>query len=273
MAKTYKYHFIYHIRILIGSKKNYFYVGLHSTNNIDDGYCGSGTVVKDIIKSYRERGYKDNEIYKRTIITFATSRKEVVELEAMYVDKNILLNEYSLNEKTGGDANVEYSDELCKKISDANKGKFTGENNPMFGTRHSDETRAKMSKAAQGRKHSDETCAKIAKSNTGRKHSDETIAKMSKNNGMKGKKNQDFMTESEIKKWCKNISKGVSSLTWVHNDELKKDARKKGEELIEYLNNGWVEGRKYSISNKLNIKGTHRVYHKDGTFHMEKNAA
>jgi len=78
------------------------------------------------------------------------------------------------------------------------------------------------------------------------------------------------------------ISKSVSELEWIYNDELKQDKRKKGEELIKLLNEGWVKGRKYSktktmkhsdksrkkISDKK--RGTHRVYNEDGTWHMGK---
>ena len=168
MAKTYKYHFIYHIRILVGSKKNYFYVGMHSTNNIDDGYCGSGKRVSDIIDSYKKRGYKDNEIYERTILTFATSRKEVIELESIYVDKNILLNEFSLNDKTGGNQCIEFSAETCKKIS----------------------------KAAKGRKVSEETKKKISKGHKGKKLSKETKQKMSENNPMKNTLNREKISKA-----------------------------------------------------------------------------
>ena len=128
MARTYKYHFIYHIRILVGSFKDYFYVGLHSTNNIDDGYCGSGSKVSRIINGLRKKGHKDSEIYERTILTFATSRKEVIELESIYVTDKIMKNEFCLNCKTGGEQCIEFSDETLKTLSNINKKRYEDPN-------------------------------------------------------------------------------------------------------------------------------------------------
>ena len=106
MAKTYKYHFIYHIRILVGKHKNYFYIGKRSTNNIDDGYCGSGTKVSRIIKSLRKKGYKDSEIYKRTILAWATCDADAYELESIYADEKIINNKFCLNLKKGGEGGM-----------------------------------------------------------------------------------------------------------------------------------------------------------------------
>jgi group I intron endonuclease len=46
-----------------------------------------------------------------------------------------------------------YSEEMKEKISEAKKGKYTGEKNPFFGKTHSEETKLKMSEANKGEKH------------------------------------------------------------------------------------------------------------------------
>lgn len=43
------------------------------------------------------------------------------------------------------------SEESKKKMSKAKKGKYLGENNPMYGKRHSEESKKKMSEAKKGR--------------------------------------------------------------------------------------------------------------------------
>ena len=59
------------------------------------------------------------------------------------------------------------SDETRRKLSEMNKGEKhpffgkTGEGNPFFGRKHSEETLKKMSESAKGRKHSDETRRKM----------------------------------------------------------------------------------------------------------------
>ena len=76
------------------------------------------------------------------------------------------------------------SDETRRKLSEMNKGEKhpffgkTGEGNPFFGKKHSEETLKKMSESAKGRKHSEETLKKISEAAKGRKHSDETRRKM-----------------------------------------------------------------------------------------------
>ena len=249
MARTYKYHFIYHIRILIGSKKDYFYVGLHSTNNIDDDYCGSGTKVSRIIKGLRKKGHKDSEIYKRTIITFATSRKEVVELESIYVTPNIRDNKYCLNNISGGKAN--------------------------FGL--SDETRAKMSKVAKGRKISDETKKKISKTNTGKHHTDETRTKISKNSAMKRPEVREMASITTKNNWKnenvrrkrieglrkvfdtddfrKKLSDNTRCTKWLNKDG--KNKRVHIDEVELYITNGWSIGRTgdFNIKASKSLKG------------------
>jgi hypothetical protein len=105
---------------------------------------------------------------------------------------------------------------------------FSGENNPNFGKKHSEETRKKMGEKAKerigeknsfyGKKHSTKTIEKIKKSVTGLKHSDETRKKMSEDrkgkvSGRKGKINSaehnQKASESLKKAWERRKIKNI----------------------------------------------------------------
>jgi len=78
-----------------------------------------------------------------------------------------------------------HSEETKRKISTTNEKVFLGQNNPMFGRKHSEETKIKMRLARIDRKFSEETRLKMRLAHVGQNnpmfgktHSEETIAKM-----------------------------------------------------------------------------------------------
>lgn len=56
------------------------------------------------------------------------------------------------------------SAEVCRRFSETRKGKYTGENSPLFGRTLSEETKKKISEAAKGRKLADEHREKFVQS-------------------------------------------------------------------------------------------------------------
>ena len=78
MAKgKYKYHYFYKIINLIN---NHFYYGIHSTNNLDDGYMGSGVYLKEDQLKY------GLDKFKKDILFECQSREELSNKEAELVD-------------------------------------------------------------------------------------------------------------------------------------------------------------------------------------------
>jgi group I intron endonuclease len=88
-----KYHFIYKTTNLKNGK---FYVGMHSTNNLNDGYLGSGKRLKRSIKKYGV------ENFKLEILEFFDSRELLVEREKQLVNEELLKDTNCMNLKTGG---------------------------------------------------------------------------------------------------------------------------------------------------------------------------
>lgn len=93
------------------------------------------------------------------------------------------------------------SEETCKKISDARKGKKYG---PL-----SEETKKKMSEAHKGKPHSEESRRNMSEAHKGKHYSEETRKKMSESR--KGKQ----LSEEQKKK----ISNVVKGLRWFNNSE------------------------------------------------------
>ena len=74
----YKYNYVYLITDLTNNKK---YIGKHSTNDLDDGYMGSGILLKE---AQREKGM-DN--FKKDILHMCKTEGEAFKMERKEIDK------------------------------------------------------------------------------------------------------------------------------------------------------------------------------------------
>lgn len=86
-------HIIYKITNTVNNK---YYIGRHSTNNVDDGYMGSGIWIKNAIRKY------GRENFIKEILDEANSSAELWELEKHYVNENVVKDENSYNMSVGG---------------------------------------------------------------------------------------------------------------------------------------------------------------------------
>jgi hypothetical protein len=226
------------------------YYGQHSTNNLNDGYIGSGKIIKNYIKKYPDG-------YYRKILQLYSSAEELDKAEYELI-KPHLGKDYCLNLCDGGGvftinghgrnkgkhlpeetkqkqsvtrkqkcqsgeivvwnknkSGLQHaSEETKKKLSEANKG----EKNGMYGRCHSEETKKKISEVQKNREHgpiSEEHKMALINSHLGKHLSEETKQKMSAS--LKGRK-----------AWNKGI-KGVIK-NGPHSEETKQkmsEARKK----------------------------------------------
>ena len=196
-------HIIYKITNLLNDR---FYIGMHSTQNIDDGYFGSGKRIKAEIKKYGK------ENFRKEILEVVSSRKLLEEREAQIVNAELLQNPLCLNLKNGGEGGWDHIGpeaitKRSKKISETKKGvplsleAREATSKGMIGN-----TNFKTSTRFKGKTCSDEHKRKIAE----------------KNKHMVGERNSQFGT-------C-----------WVTNG---KPIKIKKEQLDEYLKNGYSRGR------------------------------
>ena len=62
-----------------------YYIGKHSTNDLNDGYLGSGKIIKTLLSKY------DKSLFERTILSEATDKDSLRELEFMHIGDKPLL--------------------------------------------------------------------------------------------------------------------------------------------------------------------------------------
>ena len=73
-----------------------YYIGCHQTENLNDGYLGSGKHLRYAIKKY------GIENFQFEILHYAASKKEMFELEHQIVNEQIVKDPLSYNLKLGG---------------------------------------------------------------------------------------------------------------------------------------------------------------------------
>lgn len=91
--KEKQYHFIYKTTCLLNGK---YYYGMHSTDNLDDGYYGSGRRLKHSLNKYGK------ENHKIEIIEYLPNRKSLIEREKEIVNLNEIAKEDCMNLMVGG---------------------------------------------------------------------------------------------------------------------------------------------------------------------------
>lgn len=189
-----KYQFIYLTTNKTNNKK---YVGFHSTNNLNDGYIGSGKILKKSIKKY------GRENFSFEILEFCNDRswqkKEIYWIEEL---KSLIPDGYNITKGGQGSLGRKFSEESIKKISNSKRGQLSGI--PL-----SESHKNKIRLGNKGQIRSVETCKRIGESkrgntwNRGRKHTEETRKNMSLNhadfsrekNPMYGKKKMDILIQ------------------------------------------------------------------------------
>jgi hypothetical protein len=171
--KEKKYHFIYKTTDI---RNGNFYIGIHSTDNLDDGYIGSGARLKHLIYKHGKK------IFNMEILEFLPDRKSLKEREIEIVNTDLLLEEKCMNLKSGGyggfnnethqfkcsqaaglkhserlKTDEEYRKKRSKQISESNKKRIQKgelkswkENYDWTGKKHTTETLQKMKESKKG---------------------------------------------------------------------------------------------------------------------------
>lgn len=92
--KQHKYHYFYKIENAINGK---VYYGIHSTDDLDDGYMGSGSRLKEAIKIYGK------ENFVKTVLKHFPTRDLASTYESEIVTEQLVHDKNCYNLKCGGD--------------------------------------------------------------------------------------------------------------------------------------------------------------------------
>jgi hypothetical protein len=95
-AEYRKYHIIYKTTCTITGK---FYLGMHSTDNLNDGYLGSGSILSRSIKKY------GRENHTCEVIELLQDRKSLSLREEQIITPELRLNKMCMNIRSGGTGN------------------------------------------------------------------------------------------------------------------------------------------------------------------------
>ena len=211
-ASRRKFHYIYRITNKLNGK---FYIGMHSTDNLDDGYFGSGKRLGYSIKKY---GRENHEL---EILEHYFSREDLSAREKELVNQELLFDERCLNLSLGGDGGGSIWSKEHAEVFHSAGGKAChekyGNGSELYKRRVENRNKTYYENGGKspaeiywaGRKMSNEHKRKIGEKNS---------------NSQAGSKNSQFGT-------C-----------WIHNGVGVKKIKK--EELQFWLDKGWCKGRK-----------------------------
>jgi hypothetical protein len=202
------HNYFYKITNLINGK---YYYGIHSTDNLDDGYMGSGTLLKDAIKKYGK------ENFSKEIITDYPTRKAASDHEKEVVTLELIELDECYNCRTGGENGNIQSSEIKQQISQTLTGLMTGEKHWTFLKPYPSEGKRKISEFNIGKTYTIEYKQNMSKTFSGlivgenhafygKQHSEETRKTIIKTRKEWNKKaffhtetNQIFQTRKEVR--------------------------------------------------------------------------
>lgn len=114
--KERKYHYIYKITCI---KNNRYYIGMHSTDNLEDGYFGGGKRIKNSVKKHGK------DYHKKEILEFLESRDLLKIREREIVNEDLLVDTMCMNLALGGEGGGKiFNEKHMKSFSKAGNIKF-----------------------------------------------------------------------------------------------------------------------------------------------------
>lgn len=217
--KQKKHHFIYKTTNLINNK---FYVGMHSTDSLEDEYFGSGKLIH---YSVNKHGIENHKV---EILEFLDSREALKKREAEIVNEELLSDPLNMNLMFGGEGGWDQynNDSKLQKqraVKANEKMKLLAKNSDWSEAKAKKISSSLAEQHASGTRNSDslDFCRKNAWNEAGRAKRKE---KQQEVKFQQGENNSQF------------------GLVWIAH-ELFGPKKCKKDLLPEFIEQGWLQGR------------------------------
>ena len=209
------------------------YVGVHKTKDLNDGYMGSGKVIKRAIEKYGV------ENFTKEILFEVDNSEEMYLMESTIVNEEFVERQDTYNLKQGGYGGFDYlnSDKEVMKLRNTKASKIGNSKLKLRLEKDSEfreKRRSENSEFAKKQLIENDGFAKNAMSSVttfeGQHHSKKSIRRMKETflgiNHQQGETNSQYGT------------------MWIYNLEEKLSKKIKKDELPDFESLGWLKGRK-----------------------------
>ena len=217
-----KHYLVYKTTNLVNGK---IYIGKHETDNLDDGYLGSGKLLKRAVEKYGEQNFS------REILFECSSREEMNAKEAELVNENFLKRNDVYNLKQGGEGGFDFIIE--------NNLNTNSQSNSIGG-------QALAKRIKEDEKFRAQFCIRwTSLVQRARREHPEKFRRDGSNNGFYGKHHsrksiEKIRAASSLRLGDRNGSFGT---VWIYNESLEQNKKVKKEQVDDFLKQGWKLGR------------------------------
>lgn len=197
-------HYLYKIT---NTKNGKYYIGMHSTDDINDGYFGSGKLIRNSIRSHGKGSHK------KEILSFFENREELKNAEKKLITEDVVNDPLCMNLKSGGEGGLS-TDEHKMKFKNSQK---------LASSRGVDRIKYLYENDKEWVKKTLKNMSNAIKLAYLEKRIDRSKV------SLPGEKNPQFGT------------------IWVYNLETGEVKKIKNSEIAHHLDNGWEKGRNGKI--------------------------
>lgn len=223
--KKKKYHYIYKIICL---KNERYYIGMHSTNNLEDGYMGGGKRIKNSVKKHGK------DAHRKDILEFFESREDLKKREIQLVNEELINDPMCMNLQLGGGGGFINEEHKMKCSLAGNKRliELISSNSDFRNDFIKKSTIGSIKGLEKIKKNNSEEYEKIKNAGRtsfiGKLHSEETKKKIGEINSL----HQGGTNNSQYGK------------KWIYNMVEKKSIKIDESSIEYYISIGWILGRK-----------------------------